>query len=144
MLMIRLQRVGRKHEPTFRLVLTESQNSTKSGRFLDILGSYDPRTDKPVFNAEKIKEWMGKGAKVTDTVHNLLINEKILSGKKINVLPRKSPPKKDEPAVEVVSVATGAPETVKEEAQEETPAEASAEAAVEVAADASGEETSAS
>jgi small subunit ribosomal protein S16 len=64
MLRIRLQRTGRKHEPTFRLVLTESTNSTKSGKFLDILGSYDPRTDKPQFNAEKIKEWMKKGATV--------------------------------------------------------------------------------
>jgi ribosomal protein S16 len=37
MLKIRLQRVGRKHEPTFRVVLTDSQNSTKSGRMLEIL-----------------------------------------------------------------------------------------------------------
>jgi small subunit ribosomal protein S16 len=96
MLMIRLQRVGRTHEPTFRLVLTESTNSTKSGRFLDILGSYDPRSNKSEFNADKIKTWMGKGAKVSDTVHNLLISQKIISGKKINVLPRKSPPKKEE------------------------------------------------
>lgn len=103
MLRIRLQRTGRKHEPTFRLVLTESTNSTKSGRFLDILGSYDPRGKKVQFNAEKIKEWVGKGARVTDTVHNLLINQNIISGKKINVLPKKTPPvveKKEEPKTE--------------------------------------------
>lgn len=130
MLRIRLQRVGRKHEPTFRLVLTESTNSTKSGRFLEILGSYDPRTDKPQFNADKIKEWISKGARVTDTVHNLLINQKIISGKKINVLPRKSPPKEEikeevkvaasAPAAEVVSEAVAEAAPVTEVASEET------------------------
>ncbi len=90
--MVRLQRVGRKHEPVFRLVLTDSKNSPKSGKFLDILGSYDARRgDKSEFNAEKIKNWMAKGAKVSDTVHNLLIDKKIITGKKINNLPKKLP-----------------------------------------------------
>ena len=92
MLRIRLQRVGRKHEPTFRVVLTESTNSTKSGRFLEVLGSHDSRNDKGQLNVERIKEWIGKGAKVTDTIHNLLVSKNIISGKKINVLPLKSPP----------------------------------------------------
>lgn len=95
MLKIRLSRVGRKHEPKFRLVLTDSKNAAKSGKFLEILGSYDPREDKPVFKSEKIMEWVGKGAKVSDTVHNLLVKEKVISGKKINVLPKKSPIVKD-------------------------------------------------
>ncbi|MFZ2523132.1 MAG: 30S ribosomal protein S16 [Minisyncoccia bacterium] len=43
MLKIRLQRVGRKHEPVFRLVLTDSKNSTKSGKYLENLGNYDAR-----------------------------------------------------------------------------------------------------
>ncbi len=98
MLRIRLQRVGRKHEPTFRLVLTESTNSTKSGRFLEILGSFDARSEKPQFDTEKIKMWIGRGARVTDTVHNMLLREKVISGKKINVLPKKSPPKAPEAA----------------------------------------------
>ena len=46
MLKIRLQRVGRKHEPAFRLVLTDSKNSTKSGKFLEVLGSHDFRLEK--------------------------------------------------------------------------------------------------
>jgi len=55
MLMIRLQRVGRKHEPVFRLVLTDSKNGPKSGKFLEILGSYDTRRkDDAVFKIEKI------------------------------------------------------------------------------------------
>ncbi len=121
MLRIRLQRTGRKHEPTFRLVLTESTNSTKSGKFLDVLGSYDPRSKKGQFNAEKIKEWIGKGARVTDTVHNLLINQNIISGKKINVLPKKTPPvveKKEEPKAETKPAETDTP--VPGSASEET------------------------
>jgi small subunit ribosomal protein S16 len=58
MLTIRLQRVGRKHEPVFRLVLTDSKNSPKSGKFLEILGNYDARRgDQAQFNAEKVKVW---------------------------------------------------------------------------------------
>lgn len=90
--MIRLQRVGRKHEPVFRLVLTDSQNSTKSGKFLEILGNYDSRKNDGVeFNNDKIKYWISKGAQLSITVHNLLINRKVIEGKKINALPRKTP-----------------------------------------------------
>lgn len=117
MLRIRLQRVGRKNIPIFRVVLTHSQNSTKSGRYLEVLGAYDPRKNGiKEFKADRIKHWMSVGAKVTDTMHNLLLNEKIISGKKINVLPRKSPPKKEETKTETAPT----PE-VKAEA---TPAEA--------------------
>ena len=135
MLRIRLQRTGRKHEPTFRLVLTESTNSTKSGKFLDVLGSYDPRGKKVQFNGEKIKEWIGKGARVTDTVHNLLINQNIISGKKINVLPKKTPPvveKKEEAKAETkpAEIETSVSDTVSEEtptSEEETPREVATE-----------------
>lgn len=92
MLKIRLQRVGRKHEPAYRLVLTDSKNSTKSGKFLEILGNYDSRRgEKAEFKAEQITHWISKGAQVSDTVHNLLVSKKIIEGKKINVLPRKKP-----------------------------------------------------
>jgi small subunit ribosomal protein S16 len=101
MLKIRLQRVGRKHIPTFRVVLTDSKNSTKSGRFLEILGSHDPRNDKDTkINGTRIKELVSKGAQVSDTLHNLLISQKVIDGKKINVLPRKTPIKKEGEAVE--------------------------------------------
>jgi small subunit ribosomal protein S16 len=90
MLMVRLQRVGRKHEPVFRLVLTDSKNSPKSGKFLEILGNFDARRgDKSEFKADRIKHWVSNGAQVSDTVHNLLIDKKIIEGKKINKLPKK-------------------------------------------------------
>ncbi len=134
MLMIRLQRIGRKHEPAFRLVLTDSKNSTKSGKFLEILGNYDSRRgEKAEFKADRINYWIGTGAQVSDTVHNLLIDKKIITGKKLNKLPKKSAPK-PEPVVEEAPaptpvVETPAPESAPvEEAPIETPAEAPAEA----------------
>lgn len=96
MLMIRLQRIGRKNDPSFRIVLTDKPNSTKSGKFLEVLGSYDARKGKPVIVAERVKHWIAMGAQVSDTVHNLLVKEGVTSGKKINVLPKKTVPKKEE------------------------------------------------
>lgn len=92
--------MGRKGEPAFRLVLTDSQNSTKSGRFKEILGSYDPRKTTDILDAEKIKYWISKGAQPTDTVHNLLITHGVIEGKKRNVLPKKTPPVKEEAPAE--------------------------------------------
>ena len=93
MLMIRLQRVGRKHEPTFRLVLTDSKNGPKSGKYVAVLGSYDPRRENTIeqFDVEKIKSWMEKGAKLSITMHNFLVSKKIINAKKLNALPKKKP-----------------------------------------------------
>ncbi len=91
MLKIRLQRVGRKHEPTFRVVLTDSENSTKSGRLKEVLGSYDPRKTKDLLKTDRIRYWLEKGALPTGTAHNLFVTHKIIDAPKINVLPRKKP-----------------------------------------------------
>lgn len=94
MLMIRLQRIGRKNDPAFRVVLTDSKNSTKSGRFQEVLGSYNPKAGTIVLNADRIKFHIKNGAQVSDTMHNFLVKEKIIDAKKKNVLSRKSPTKK--------------------------------------------------
>ena len=98
MLKIRLQRIGRKNDPSFRAVLTDSKNSTKSGKFLEILGTYNPKPKKHIPNKnlenERIKYWMGKGAQLSDTMHNFLVHDKVIEGKKINVLPKKKPTQK--------------------------------------------------
>lgn len=100
MLKIRLQRTGRKHEPTFRIVVTDSKNSTKSGKSLETVGSYDARRDEgTVINGDRIKHWMSVGAQLSGTVNNLLISKKIIEGKKVNVLPQKTVPKKEEAVV---------------------------------------------
>ena len=95
MLKIRLQRIGRKNDPAFRVVLTDSKNSTKSGRFLEILGTYDPKVadkkNRTNFIDDRIKYWLSKGAKLSDTMHNFLVHNKVIEGKKINVMPKKRP-----------------------------------------------------
>jgi small subunit ribosomal protein S16 len=90
MLIIRLQRVGRVHEPSFRIVLTDSKFGPKSGKAVEVLGSYDARKGKGTnhVDGEKVKYWISKGAKLSETVHNLLVDQKIIGGKKINVLPK--------------------------------------------------------
>ncbi|MEI6304937.1 MAG: 30S ribosomal protein S16 [Candidatus Taylorbacteria bacterium] len=101
MLMIRLQRTGRKHEPTFRVVLTDSKNGPKSGKYLKNLGWYDTRLKndaKTQIDTEAVKHWISKGAKLSLTMHNFLVGQKIIVGKKMNALPKKSPIKKAEEA----------------------------------------------
>lgn len=93
MLKIRLQRIGRKNDPAFRVVLTDSKNSTKSGKFKEILGSYNVKKGEVLFKKERISYWMSKGAKTSDTIHNFLVHQKLIPGKKKNVLPKKSPTK---------------------------------------------------
>jgi small subunit ribosomal protein S16 len=123
MLKIRLQRTGRKNEPTFRLVLTDSKNSAKSGRFLEVLGNYDSRRgEKAEFKSDRISHWMSVGAQVSDTVYNLLVEKKLISGKKLNKLPKKSAPVKEvvaeAPAPEVKAETAPAVETAPEVVEE--------------------------
>lgn len=97
MLKIRLQRIGRKHEPAFKLVLTDSKNSTKSGKAVEVLGSHDFRFEKNTqVKGDRVLYWISKGAKPSATAHNLLVTLKVLEGKKINVLPKKTPQEKKE------------------------------------------------
>lgn len=89
MLKIRLQRVGRRNISAFRVVITDSQNSAKSGKYLEVLGNYDPVHKTFEAKAERIRYWISKGAQLSETLHNLFVSKKIIDGKKINVLPLK-------------------------------------------------------
>ncbi len=91
MLKIRLQRIGRRNSPAFRVVVTESTRGPKSGKNLEILGTYNPHSNTSVLKNERIKHWMDNGAQISDTVHNLFIKEKVIDGSTINVLPKKTP-----------------------------------------------------
>lgn len=153
MLKIRLQRTGRKHEPTFRVVLTDSKNSTKSGRYLEVLGSHDPRHDNLTQLKEaRIKEWLTKGVQLSGTMHNMLVSKGVITGKKINVLPKKTPIKKEgAEEVKAAPAAAAAPAPteevsapVVEEAAPEVVAEApAAEPAPEAPSEPAAEEKSA-
>ncbi len=91
MLIIRLARIGRKNDPAFRVVVTEHTRGPKSGKHLEILGNYNPKMDDISIDGERVKYYISNGAQVSDTVHNILVGQGIIEGKKINVLPRKSP-----------------------------------------------------
>jgi len=82
MLVIRLTRVGKKNQPAFRVVLTKKSNPVR-GKFIEILGSYNPRLKTKALKADRIKYWLSKGAQASITVHNLLVNEKIIEAAKV-------------------------------------------------------------
>lgn len=84
MLVIRLQRVGKKHQPSYRLVVAE-RRSKMAAPPVEFLGHYNPLTKKGEFKAERIKYWLGQGAKPSVTVHNLLVSHKVIEGAKIQV-----------------------------------------------------------
>ncbi|MBU0649244.1 30S ribosomal protein S16, partial [Patescibacteria group bacterium] len=76
MLHIRLTRVGKKKQPTYRVIITEKHRDPW-GKVLEILGHYNPRSkDKAaVLKADRIKYWIEHGAQASSTVHNLLLRE---------------------------------------------------------------------
>lgn len=94
MLKIRLQRIGRKNQAHFRVILTDHKNAAKTGKFIKVLGSYNPHSSQFVVDAEEVKNRIKTGAQVSDTVHNFLVKQGIIEGKKKNVLSKKSPTKK--------------------------------------------------
>ena len=86
MLMIRFQRIGRTNDAAFRIVVLEKERAAKSGSILAQVGTYNPRTKAFTLDAETVKEWIGKGAQLTPSLHNLLLEKKVIEGKKINVV----------------------------------------------------------
>lgn len=82
MLKIRLQRVGRKNFPSFRIVLVEHTKPVR-GKFLELLGFYNPLLKKKGLKKDRINYWLSVGAGISPTVHNLFVQEGIISDKKI-------------------------------------------------------------
>lgn len=89
MLSIRLQRTGRINDPHFRVVVTEHTSSPKSNAFVERLGSVNPKAGLFEINADRVKYWISVGAQATPSVHNMLINKKIITGKKIAIKMKK-------------------------------------------------------
>ena len=114
MLAIKLQRTGKKHQPSYRLVVAE-RRSKMAGPPVEDLGSYHPTTKAGVFKKDRVSYWLGMGAQPTVTVHNLLVAQGILSGAKVAVKMKKA------------VVAVVAPETPAAVAAEPVASEASKE-----------------
>lgn len=76
MLKIKLQRVGKKNQPSYRIIVAEAK-SKLSGKYVDLLGTYDPKTNPSSFKIDikKYKSWLMKGAQPTKTIR--LLTKKI-------------------------------------------------------------------
>lgn len=78
MLAIRLSRFGKKKKPFYRVVVTE-KTRPRNGRFVEIVGTYDPLKNPAEIklDAERVKYWLGCGAQPSDTVRSFIRNQKI-------------------------------------------------------------------
>jgi len=126
MLVIRLLRTGKNNQPSFKIVVVEKEKSSTSGRFIEEVGFYNPLTKEKILKGERIKYWISVGAQPSDTIHNMLVSQKIIEGKKIDL--HKKSKKKEEGTAEKPAagapVKEAAPEAAKiEEKKEEKPAE---------------------
>lgn len=109
MLMIRFQRIGRTNDPAFRIVVLEKERAAKAGNIVELLGTYNPRSKALTLNEERVKHWISKGAQPTGSIHNLLVTKGVITGKKINVLPKKTSQKKEQVAGAVAEPVETAP-----------------------------------
>ena len=126
MVKIRLKRTGTTKRPVYRLVVADSR-SPRDGRFIEAIGFYDPLPNPAVvrIDEEKVRVWMRKGARPSETARDLLIRQGILAA---SARPQRvaTPAKKaTEPAAAAVAAAPDA-----------AAAETAADAAVDAAADA--------
>ncbi|MFC1703050.1 30S ribosomal protein S16 [Patescibacteria group bacterium] len=129
MLVIRLTRVGKKKQPTYRIVVQEKHRDPW-GTSVEILGHYNPRTKEIEVKGDRVKHWISKGAQPSPTMNNLLITNKIIEGDKLRATTKdiKAPeptapaeePKAEEP---VPSEVEGTPAEEATEAPAEEPEE---------------------
>jgi len=131
---MRLQRTGRKNNPSYRVVVTDSRNAVSRGRSVDLIGSYDPKMGRVQIDKDKATHWLSHGVQPSDTVYNMLIAQGIVEGRKKNVLPKKSP------IIDEAKIKAEAEAKAAEEAAAK--AEAEKAAALDVAEEAVVEETS--
>ena len=125
MLVIRLQRTGRRNRPSYRAVVIEKTAAAKKGKPVEILGNHDSILKKTELKGDRIKYWISQGAQVSDTMHNLLVKNGIIEGKMKNVLPKKKVIVSEQP--EKTKEESPSVENEKETKTEEKPTEAEKE-----------------
>lgn len=129
MLTIRLLRIGKKHQPSYKIVVTDRRRAPAGGRFVEEIGNYNPKDKQRNINKERALYWISVGAQPSDTVHNMLVSDKILNEAKRKIYFKKPEPKpepekkKEEKVEEAVSEEVKAEEKTEEAKIEETPAE---------------------
>ena len=84
MLKIRLSRIGKKKQPTYRVVVADARKA-RDGSYVEIIGHYNPRTEPTSFDvdADKVRDWLSKGAQPTERVEKLLAKEGISRGQPV-------------------------------------------------------------
>ncbi|MDT8389317.1 MAG: 30S ribosomal protein S16 [Lentisphaeria bacterium] len=128
---IRLRRVGKRNAPAHRIVVADSR-SPRDGRFIEILGQYDPRNKTETIDLERAEYWLGEGAQASETVQHII--ERAKSGK---VKEQKAAPVMQAKAPKVQAQPDVAADTAEEAPAEaeEVPAEAEEAATEEKAAE---------
>lgn len=114
MLAIRFNRIGKKDQAAFRIVLQE-KTKAPGRKHVEMLGSYEPHMKQVVLKKERILYWLGQGAQASDSVHNLLVKEGVVTESK-RAIKMEKPAVKEEPVSE--AEAPVAEETVAEEVAE--------------------------
>ena len=123
MLTIRLLRTGKKNQPSYKVVVADRRNPPRGGRFVEEVGFFNPKTKEKIFNKDRIVYWLSVGAQASDTIHNMLVSEKIINAPKRKIIFTKKAP---EPASAPESSGAAKPASAEvkvEEAAPETPAE---------------------
>jgi len=82
MLTIRYFRTGKKHQPSFKIVVVQKKRSATSGKFIEQLGFYNPLLKKTDLKKERVLYWISKGATLSDTAFNVMVKNGVIKGKK--------------------------------------------------------------
>lgn len=85
MIKIRLFRIGKKRQPIFKIIVTPKTTGPKSQKFIEILGYYNPLLKKISVKKERVDYWLSCGAKLSDTLHNLFVKNKLINAPKIKI-----------------------------------------------------------
>jgi small subunit ribosomal protein S16 len=128
MLTIRLLRTGKKNQPSYKIVVADKKNPPKGGKFVEEVGFFNPKTKEKIFKKERITYWLGVGAQASDTIHNMLVNAKIINEPKRKII-FTVPVAVAEVKPEVKAVEPAKAEVIEEKASEEVAAVAAEPAA---------------
>jgi small subunit ribosomal protein S16 len=106
LLKIRLARVGKKKQPTYRVVIADAR-AKRDGAYVEIIGHYNPRTEPNTFeiDEDKARDWLHKGAQPTERMHKLLATKGLMSAP---VFPAPKPKAEARPAAAPASAASAA------------------------------------
>lgn len=120
MLIIRLQRTGKRNQADFRIVLAEKESPVKK-KITEVLGSYNPRKKDFKVKEERLKYWLGQKVEISSTVRNLLVTKSLVEGGKTKAF--NIPKKEEKEAPKAQASAPAGAEADKPATEQSAPAE---------------------